>query len=182
MKAIKAIMVGAVGLLVLLAGIGFTLPASVHIERSIVMSAKPEAVFPLLNDLHEFNRWSPWGNLDPKMVTTYSGPSAGVGAQMSWSGNARVGSGSQEITESVPNQRVRTRLQFGGYDHPSSATFTVTPEGEGSKVTWSYDTSMGYDIISRYFGMMLDHWIGADYERGLAALARLAQSPPAAAP
>jgi hypothetical protein len=176
MKLLKKIVIGIVVLVLILIGVGFLLPETVHVERMIVTKAKPDMVFPLVNNLHEFNRWSPWSDLDPNMITTYAGPAAGIGAKMTWSGDASVGSGSQEIVESVANQRVKTSMQFGGYDHPSTATFALTPQGEGTKVVWSYDTSMGYDIVSRYFGLMLDRWIGKDYERGLAVLSRLAES------
>lgn len=177
MKSLKAIMISVVGLVVLLAGIGFTLPESTHVERSIVVKAKPETVFPLLNNLHGFMRWSPWGKLDPNMVLTYRGPSDGVGSNLNWTGNASVGTGSQEIIESIPNERVKSTLQFGGYQNPSTATFTLTPQEGGTKVTWAYDTSTGYDIVSRYFGVVLDRWIGPEYELGLATLANLAESP-----
>lgn len=176
MKVLKGLAVGLVGLVVVLAGIGFLLPATAHVERSVVTTAAPGTVFPLLNNLHEFNRWSPWSDLDPNMTTHFEGPDAGVGAKMSWAGNGAVGTGSQQIIESVPNQRVVTSLAFGGYDHPSTATFTLTPEGKGTRVVWTYDTSMGYDIVSRYFGLMLDRWVGNDYSRGLSVLARLAES------
>lgn len=178
MKAIKIIMVVVTGLIALLAGYGFALPESAHIERSIAIKAKAETIFPLINNLREFNRWSPWSTLDPQMVTSYNGPQEGVGAQMSWSGNSAVGTGSQEIIESVPHQRVKSKLQFGSSGNASTALFTLTPDGEHTKVTWAYDTSMGYDIIGRYFGLMLDGWIGSEYERGLQSLAQLAESKP----
>ncbi|PTU31155.1 SRPBCC family protein [Stenotrophobium rhamnosiphilum] len=180
MKSLKTFMISVIVFVVLLVGVGFTLPNSAHIERSVVVKAKPDVVFPLINNLHGFMRWSPWGKLDPHMTLTYGGPEEGVGARLSWSGNASVGTGSQEIIESVLNQRVKTTLQFGGYQHASTATFTLTPQGEGTKVAWAYDTAMGNDIISRYFGMALDGWIGNEYERGLATLAKLAESEPEA--
>lgn len=176
MKMLKGLAVGLAGLVVVLAGVGFLLPEQAHVERSVVTTAAPETVFPLLNNLHEFNRWSPWSDLDPNMTTQFEGPDAGVGAKMSWAGNSAVGTGSQQIIESMPNRRVVTRLAFGGYDHPSTATFTLTPEGKGTRVVWAYDTSMGYDLVSRYFGLMLDRWVGNDYARGLSVLARLAES------
>ena len=176
MRQLKNLAIGLVALVVILAGIGLLLPESAHVERSVVAKARPEIVFRLLNNLHEFNRWSPWSDLDPNMTTSFEGPADGVGAKMSWSGNSTVGVGTQQIIESVPNKRVRASLQFSGYDHPSTATFTLTPQGEDTKIVWSYDTSMGYDIVSRYFGLMLDRWVGKDYARGLTVLARLAES------
>ena len=182
MKFLKNLVIGIVALAVILAAVGLLLPASAHVERSVTIQASPAVVFPLVNDLHEFNRWSPWSELDANMTTTFSGPMAGVGAKMTWAGNSAVGTGSQEIIESVPNQRVKTNLQFGGYDHPSTATFTLTPEGDATQLVWSYDTSMGYDVVSRYFGLMLDRWVGKEYEQGLAVLKRLAESDAAKPP
>ena len=102
----------AIGLL--FAG-GFLLPRTAHVERSIVIDAPPAMVFTVLNGFGQFNRWSPWADIDPNAVTTYEGPAAGVGAKMSWSGNAEVGTGSQEILESVPYEAIRLRLTFGDF-------------------------------------------------------------------
>ncbi|MGH8539391.1 MAG: SRPBCC family protein [Stenotrophobium sp.] len=177
MQMLKGLVIGVVGLIVLLALVGLVLPSTAHVERSVVIKAAPAEVFPEINSMREFNRWSPWSDLDPNMTTTYTGPTSGVGAEMSWVGNASVGTGSQEIIESVPDQRVKTKLVFGGYDHPSTASFVLTPVDAGTRVTWNYDTSMGYDIVSRYFGLMLDHWIGKDYEKGLITLSHVVGNP-----
>lgn len=177
MKLLKRLVIGVVALIVILAIAGFLLPSAAHVERSRVIKAAPAAVFAEINSLREFNRWSPWAGLDPNMTVSYSGPASGVGAKMEWAGNAAVGTGSEEIVESVPDQRVKTALSFGGYDHPSSASFVLTPVAGGTQIVWRYDTDMGYDIISRYFGLLLDHWIGKDYDKGLQSLAHLLENP-----
>jgi hypothetical protein len=156
MRFFKAFVFSVAILLVLLVIVGFMLPDSTHIERKIVINASPTAVFAEINSVRELNRWSPWSQLDPNAVTKYSGPATGVGSHMDWSGNAAIGSGSQEIIESVPDQLVKTRLVFAGYSHPASSTFQLKPVANGTEVTWMYDTSMGYDLVSRYFGLMLD--------------------------
>lgn len=176
MRFFKYFVMGVAVLLVVLLLGGFMLPDTAHIERTIVINATPAAVFTEINSVRELNRWSPWSRLDPNAVKKYSGPVAGVGSRMEWTGKAAIGSGSQEIIESVPDQLVKTRLVFSGYNHPASSTFKLKPVANGTEVTWMYDTSMGYDLVSRYLGLMLDRWLGKDYEKGLVTLAHLVEN------
>lgn len=49
--------------------------------------------------------------------------------------------------------------------------------------TWGFDTDLGMNPIARYFGLVMDSMLGADYEKGLAKLKQVceaAQSAPAA--
>jgi len=36
-----------------------TRPDSFRVERSITIGASPDRIFPLINDFHNFGRWSP---------------------------------------------------------------------------------------------------------------------------
>ena len=99
--------VGITALLFLVGG--FFLPRFVHVERSLEIEMAAAPVFSLLNSYSTFASWSPWAERDPDANYEFSGPEAGVGARMSWSGDPRlVGSGWQEITESIPHSLVRT--------------------------------------------------------------------------
>lgn len=178
MKILKKVLLFAVGLLVLLAVIGLLLPAQSHVERSVVIDAPADTVFPLINNFHEFNRWSPWAKKDPDTQYRFEGPDSGTGAKMSWSSeNPQVGKGSQEIVESEPNERVATGLDFGDMG-TAQAAFTLEPAGDGVKVTWGFDVEHGMNPVNRYMGLLMDRWVGADYEAGLADLKELAESLP----
>ena len=37
------------------------------VERSITIGSSSEKIFPLINDVHHFARWSPWQKLSPAM-------------------------------------------------------------------------------------------------------------------
>jgi effector-binding domain-containing protein len=50
----------------------------------------------------------------------------------------------------------------------------------GTQVTWSLDTDLGAGPIWRYFGLMMDRWVGKDFERGLVNLKALAEGLPKA--
>ncbi|MGI9335497.1 MAG: SRPBCC family protein [Gammaproteobacteria bacterium] len=176
MKILKKSLIGLVGLVILVAIVGFLLPGSVHVERAITVNAPPEKVFDLVNSYENFNKWSPWYDRDPDAEYRFEGPASGVGAKMHWKSEQRdVGSGSQEIIESRPGRLVRTALDFGAQG-TAIAFFEFEPEGNNTNVTWGFDSEFGNNIIGRYMGLMFDGWIGADYEQGLANLKRLAES------
>jgi effector-binding domain-containing protein/uncharacterized protein YndB with AHSA1/START domain len=164
----------------LFAAIGLFLPQTAHVERSIAIDAPPAMVFTVLNGFRQFPRWSPWADIDPAAITTYEGPAAGVGAKMSWSGNAEVGAGSQEILESKPYDSIKLRLTFGDFPGDYVASYTLAPEASGTRVTWSFDADYGGSIMGRYFGLLSDSMIGPDYEKGLGRLEAFVESLPKA--
>jgi len=178
MRMLKKIVFFVVVLVVLLAGIGMLLPRAVHVERTASIGAPPATVFALVNGYRLFNKWSPWFALDPDAQYSYEGPDFGAGAKMAWaSAKKDVGSGSQTIVESRPNEMVRVELEFGDQG-PATALWTLVPEGDGTKATWGLDADMGAGPIGRWFGLMMDRMVGKDYEKGLAGLKTLAESLP----
>lgn len=178
MRILIGLLIGLVSLVVLLFVIGLFLPDDTHVERSVKIDAPPATVFALVNDLEQFNRWSPWAERDPDMSYEISDPAAGVGASMSWAGDPEtVGSGRMEIIGSEPYQRVETALDFGEQGG-AVAFFELEPVEDGTEVTWGFDTSADGNVIGRYMGLMMDKWVGADYQEGLQNLKRLAESLP----
>ena len=172
----KVVIIGIVGLLAVLLVVGFFLPSTTHVERSVFIEQNPERIFPLVNDMQEFNRWSPWYGLDESARYTYSGPSEGVGARMAWaSDDPQVGTGAMEITDSVRNRRVDMALDFG--DQGTATSYiALQPRDNGTQVTWGFDTDHGSNLIFRYIGLLMDSMVGTPYEQGLASLKELAES------
>lgn len=177
----KKIIGGVVATLFIIAALGFVLPDKAHVERSVVVNAPPERVFALVSDFSEWSRWSPWADLDP--TTAYEISGAGVGHRMSWvSKDPNVGSGVQTVTAIEPPTRLVTRLEFGDMGK-ADATFTLTPEGDATKVVWSLDSRMREGVplwmkpVSTYLGFFMDGMVGADYEKGLARLKAAAEAP-----
>jgi carbon monoxide dehydrogenase subunit G len=174
MSLYRKVLLGTGAVLLLAAAIGMMLPRHVRVERSIVVNAPRPAVFEVLNSFRRFNEWSPWAQLDPGAKYAVDGPPSGVGAKLSWVGDpATLGSGSQEIVESREPELVRMKIDFG--PARAAGTFTLTPDGAGTRVTWALETDLGMNPVSRYFGRMLDGMIGGDFERGLQGLKRFAE-------
>ena len=175
-KLIKWLLVSVVVFAILLVAGSLFLPANTHVERSIWIDKPPAEVFAMLDSFEHFNQWSPWFEMDPTAQYTYSGPAAGVGARISWVGSPAVGSGSQEILVSQPHARIVNALDFGSSQ--AKASYVLAPEGAGTQLTWSLDSEHGYNPLNRWVGaVLLDRMIGADYEKGLAKLKALQESP-----
>jgi len=43
-------------------------------------------------------------------------------------------------------------------------------------VKWGFATDMGMNPIARWMGLMMDRWVGADYQKGLARLKDLVEA------
>lgn len=143
-------------------------PDTIHVERSVLVNASPADLYPLAHDHKNFQGWSPWADRDPNQKTTYSESSVGVGAVMSWEGNDQVGKGKMTITEAVENTRVVQDLEFiEPYESKAVSTFALTPEGEATKVTWSFDSSAGFMQKAMGLFVSMDSMLGPDFEKGL---------------
>ena len=170
MSLFRRVLIGMGVVLVLLAVVGLFLPRQVHVERVITIDAASASLFTTLNGFTQFNKWSPWASLDPGAHYTYEGPSEGRGARVRWVGDpATLGSGSMEVITSEAPGRVQVKLDFGPQGD-AVITYTLTPDGKGTQVMMAFDGDMGFNPVSRYFGLMFDKMIGADFERGLAGL------------
>ena len=180
MRILRKAAIAVLLLAAVLAVVGFLLPRQARVERSAVIQAPQSTVFALVNGYRIYNKWSPWYSIDPSARYTREGPAFGVGAKLSWVGDpSTVGSGSQAIVESRPYEMVRVKLDLDGQGG-TTAQFTLVPEGEATRITWALDADLGVNPIGRYFGLMLDRWVGPDYEKGLAGLKTLAESLPKA--
>jgi Polyketide cyclase / dehydrase and lipid transport len=174
MKALIGVLVLAV-----LGAAAFVLqqPDRIHIERSAVIAAPSDTIFAHINDYHRWTAWSPWENLDPNMQRTYEGPTAGTGAAYRWEGNNEVGRGSMKITESIAPAKVVMALEFvKPFQASNTGTFTLTPEGAGTRVTWAMDganTLIG-KVMSLF--MSMDAMVGSQFAEGLANLKRVSEA------
>ena len=113
MKIIKKILIVLVVLIAIAAIAGMFMSSKFSMERSIVINANEQVIFDQVNILKNWEKWSPWQKMDLTSKMTYFGPESGVGAGYTWvSENKSTGSGTLTISESVPNQKVTTDLDF----------------------------------------------------------------------
>ena len=60
MRVLKLTVLILLALVVVVVGIGSFLPKDFTVERSIEISASPEAVFDEVSSLRKWDAWSPW--------------------------------------------------------------------------------------------------------------------------
>ena len=155
-------------------------PADYRVERTATVAAPAERVFAQVNDLKKWEAWSPWVKIDPTMKQTYEGPASGTGAISRWAGNNQVGEGSMTITESRPNELVRFRLDFvKPFEGTATADFTFRPQGKQTVVAWTMAGENNFIAKAAGLFMDCDKMIGEQFEKGLADLKKLAESPTA---
>ncbi|MCU0418180.1 MAG: SRPBCC family protein [Cyclobacteriaceae bacterium] len=182
MKILKIIGIGLVAILLL--AVVFTVfqsPQS-HLARSVVINAPDSVIFEYVNNYQKFNAWSPWAKLDANTQYMYDGPTAGVGARMSWvSKHPDVGTGAQWIVESEPYKRVKSGMQFGDFEGEFFAQVDIEPAEGGHRVTWHYygdvsTASAAGAFMGKFFGLFMDGMLGPQYEDGLKNLKAVAES------
>lgn len=176
-KILIVIAVAVAGLLVYAA----TRPDTFRVERTTLVQAPPERIYPLIADFRRWTQWSPYEKLDPALKRTYSGAESGLGAIYAWDGNKDIGAGRMEIDEVTPPTKIRIKLDFfRPFESRNIAEFTMTPEGDATRLGWAMHGPANY--LSKLMGTLfdMDAMVGKDFETGLATLKSLAEAPAAA--
>ncbi|NCF50069.1 hypothetical protein GWP57_00560 [Gammaproteobacteria bacterium] len=166
------------GFVLILVLVGLALPRHASVSATTQIDANPATVFALVNDFHRVALWSPWVESDPNARITYSGPGRGAGATMTWDGTI-IGTGTQTITDSRPHTYLESVINPA---EPGSARSWFDLEGGngGTAVTWTFEVDYGYNLVGRYFALLLTGVVRRDYVKGLINLKDLAETLPRA--
>jgi uncharacterized protein YndB with AHSA1/START domain len=152
-----------------------TQPDTFRVQRTLDIKATPEALFPMIADLRQFNRWNPFALKDVKGTGQFSGPTSGPGAAYDFEGGSS-GSGRITITDVTPPRRVAMSLIMTkplAADH--AITFSLQPAGDMTTVTWAMEgkTPLLGKVVHLF--MSMDTMIGREFASGLAGLKALAE-------
>jgi Polyketide cyclase / dehydrase and lipid transport len=165
-KLLLAVMVIPIAIIIL----SLFLPSKYRVERTVVMRAKADAVYAHVSTLKHWPDWTAWTtNKYPDMKNSFSGPESGVGATYHWEGQSS-GSGVLKLIRVEPGKRLDYELNFENGKHVSTGAIVIEPEGETLKVTWFNEGSLGWNPVSRIFGLLMDGMMGPDFEEGLRKL------------
>lgn len=147
---------------------------SFELSRSTTTTASAPTVLALIEDFHRWVDWSPWEGLDPQMERTYSGAESGVGSHYAWSGNAKAGQGSMEITAVTPESVAVSLTFLKPFKARNRIDFRVVPEGAVTRITWTMTGQR--NVLMQLLGkLFFDKAIGKDFDRGLAQLKATAE-------
>jgi uncharacterized protein YndB with AHSA1/START domain len=152
-------------------------PDTFSVQRGTTMKAPPEKIFSLINDFHQWGKWSPWENRDPAMTRSFSGAESGRGAVYAWEGNKNVGSGRMEILDASTPSKITIKLDFfKPFEAHNTAEFTMLPHADATSVNWVMDGPAPFMSKMMQVFMNMDRMIGKDFEAGLANLKGLAEN------
>ena len=170
------IVLGLLVLVVAIAVVGFLLPKQFKVERTAVIVASAEKIYPLIAEPKNWPKWGVWSQRDPQMKISFSGPTGGVGAKWSWESKSE-GNGVMEFSAAEPNKQIGYILTFAEMGMQSKGVLSLTPEGANTRIRWTNEGEFGGNPFLRYFGLIMDRMVGKDFETGLSNLKALAEKP-----
>ena len=145
----------------------FLLPTHISVKRDITIDAPIDRVFEQVNDLRNWEKWSPWKRMDPMMEMTFSNPPVGQGAFYKWvSQDKHLGSGTMTLAKVVNNEEIVTALHNEDWGDGNS-TFRFGHDGKQVKVTWEMENKVGVMPWSRYFGAVMKGELKKQFDQGL---------------
>ncbi|SIS79105.1 Carbon monoxide dehydrogenase subunit G [Chryseobacterium ureilyticum] len=145
-----------------------------HYEKSIVINASKEKVWQYIGSNKGINAWNPFAKGDPNIQITYSGTSGQVGDTYKWKGNEKVGEGEQTVTDIIPNEKLGAKLHFiKPFEGDAKIAFVLTPNGNGTKVTWIFDNEM--NTMMKPMKPMMDMNMNKMFNQGLEDLKKLSE-------
>ncbi|MDR2012393.1 MAG: hypothetical protein LBQ20_05005 [Rhodanobacter sp.] len=139
--------------------VGVLLPDHGHIERFVEVSSPVRQVYDSMNTFRRYPQWSALRGFDPNLNMTLSGPQAGPGAKVSWTGSAqRVGDGSLEIKSSEPDSKIIMDIDnaWTGTNKTYTATLLPAANGKTLKINIAYDVDYGWNLWWRYGGLYIN--------------------------
>ena len=141
-KFLKILIFILVLLLILAIVLMFVSPAQLKLQQTKTLEGPPNMAYNVVNDFSTWESWSPWAKMDPDAVNTYTEKTSGVGAVWKWKGDPKsVGEGSQKIVESKEGEKIRTELEFVGWDGLSYSDWIFEKAGDKTKATWTSEVA-----------------------------------------
>jgi effector-binding domain-containing protein len=176
MKTVHKLVVVFVVLIILFLVGAYMLPSELHITKSVFIRSSPEVIFEQVNNLKNWEKWSPWENIDTTMDLKYFGNPTGEGSGFEWkSDNSDVGSGRLIIDASKPYDSINTEIELGRKEK-GIASFLFQKNDTGSFITWDFRLNLGNNPFSRYFGLFRKGKLEDSFQLGLLSLKKVSEN------
>lgn len=152
---------------VLLAAIGWMVwqPPSFGVTTSQVtlsktdINAPPEKLFALIEDFHNWTKWSPHEHDDPAVRRTYSGAAQGKGAVYEWYGAKDFGAGRAQIAQADAAARLLVDLDL---TRPAQGHLRLdfTLDRHGATTNAAVSTNGPDDVVKYVMNNFFDPTLG----------------------
>jgi len=176
MKTVRRIGIAVILVILVVIIIGFFLPRHATVEGRIQINSTKEIAFKQINILKNWEKWSPWYEIDTATIYTYSELEGGKEASYTWkSEHKSVGNGKLTITESIIEDSIEIEMIFEGQGR-ANCYFNFTDITDGIEVKWTVITNAGFNPVARFFNLFMKKPLGKDIEKGLANLKVLCEN------
>jgi uncharacterized protein YndB with AHSA1/START domain len=167
---------GVVAVLVIFAIFVSTREGKFRYERSGVIAAPAEVIFPYISDFKKGQEWSPYYKMDPTMKVTYSGAESGEGSVMEFE-SEKAGSGRLDMLKVVPNESVQIKLTMLKPFHAENLVeYKLTPEAGGTRFSWAMSGDGGF--MGKLMGVFIDceKMVTGEFSKGIENLKTLIEN------
>lgn len=148
--------------------VSYFFPRIVEIKRSAVIEAPAKVVFAQINDLHSWEKWAKWNQIDPDMKIKYINNGVGEQAGYAWeSDHQKVGNGKLIITTSVPYDSIVATLNFAGQGDAESVFYFDEQSDSTTLVVWKLRYDVGFNPVARWMGLVMGNIVGPNFRESL---------------
>ena len=141
-----------------------------NVNKSLIIDAKPDVIFPVLNDLHHWEKWSPWVIAEPDAKLSVDKD----GKYHEWEGNV-IGSGNLRIVEEKVDAQIKMDLTFlKPWKSIATTEIILHPQGDKTLVVWKMQSSLPFFLF--WMKKQMEVYVGMDYDRGLLLLKDLIET------
>lgn len=168
-KIIKGFLWAFVGLSLAAIIFSFFLPTSATVERTILINAKFDRVESYVSNLRTWEEWTSLKQVDSTMKVIYSAQTTGTGANAIYKGKT---SGELKIIithsyagtgfEFEISQEKKTQKVIGKFEYKDKSNVTELKK--------TYIMELGWNPISKLFGLIIDKPIGEGLDIELKAI------------
>jgi hypothetical protein len=182
---LKKLLILMLVFVVLFTALGFVLPTTWHVERSMVIAAEPAEIHAQIESLKGWPEWTAWTReRDASLAWEFEGPEAGVGAVMKWQGDPKImGDGVLTVTRSDPAEGLDYDMSMMGGSALARGGLRYERVEEGTRVTWTDDGDMGLGPVAGWltllFSASVEEMVASDFTTGLENLKLRLEGPPA---
>jgi hypothetical protein len=163
------VVLAAAGLVGLFLLIGSLLPRSFETSSSVSINAPASQIFPCLNDLRQWQAWSPWNaHAIPGLSVEIGNPSSGVGATQTWV--EPRGEGKLWITDVVETEQVKFKSRFANFPEMESSIVLKPEAGNATQVSWASRGSLPGGPFYGWFGLSFSSALQEEYNKSLSRL------------
>ena len=176
MKALKIIFIILFAIIALFFVFVLFLPSSAETKQSETINTPALTVFKQVNNLQNWEQWSPLKQKKPELEFTYEGSELGVGAVQIWKVNSKEKI--MKIVESQPYQRILMEKITYADETPVDVFWTFVEKDGKTDVTWGINVEELSYPFGRFMAFTMSDKTEKYFKQGLENLKKYCENLP----